>query len=156
MWSGATTAVPTGWLLCDGTNGTPDLRNRFIVGAGTTYTVAQTGGSANSTVVSHSHSLAAATFTGSALPTHDHTITDPGHNHTYVTHASTTGGSGSGTNFATDTTGTTGTATTGITIAAASAGTPAGTIGGSTDITGASGTNANLPPYFALAYIMKQ
>ena len=40
MWSGATTAIPQGWALCDGTNGTPNLRDRFIVGAGSTYAVA--------------------------------------------------------------------------------------------------------------------
>ena len=35
MWSGAADAVPAGWALCNGKNGTPDLRGRFIVGAGT-------------------------------------------------------------------------------------------------------------------------
>ena len=35
MWSGAENAIPTGWVLCNGTNSTPDLRNRFVVGAGT-------------------------------------------------------------------------------------------------------------------------
>lgn len=45
MWSGAT--VPTGWNLCDGTNGTPDLRDRFIIGAGNEYSIGNTGGSAN-------------------------------------------------------------------------------------------------------------
>lgn len=44
MWSGATTSIPQGWALCDGTNGTPDLRNRFIVGAGDEYAVAAIGG----------------------------------------------------------------------------------------------------------------
>ena len=39
MWSGAITSIPTGWSLCDGTNGTPDLTDRFIVGAGNTYAV---------------------------------------------------------------------------------------------------------------------
>ena len=38
MWSGLGTEIPTGWQICDGTNGTPDLRNRFVVGAGDTYT----------------------------------------------------------------------------------------------------------------------
>jgi len=32
MWSGAPSAIPTGWVLCDGSNGTPDLRGRFVVG----------------------------------------------------------------------------------------------------------------------------
>ena len=34
MWSGADTDVPAGWVLCDGTNNTPDLRGRFILGSG--------------------------------------------------------------------------------------------------------------------------
>ena len=44
MWSGAANAVPAGWALCNGANGTPDLRDRFIVGAGKTYSVGATGG----------------------------------------------------------------------------------------------------------------
>jgi len=43
-WSGAANAIPGGWALCDGTQGTPDLRNVFIIGAGSTYAVGQTGG----------------------------------------------------------------------------------------------------------------
>ena len=45
LWSGSTASIPAGWLICDGTNSTPDLRDRFIVGAGSTYAVAATGGS---------------------------------------------------------------------------------------------------------------
>lgn len=52
MWSGSATAVPAGWALCDGTNGTPDLRDRFIVGAGSTYASGATGGAAT-----HKHEL---------------------------------------------------------------------------------------------------
>jgi len=44
MWSGAINGIPTGWALCDGTNGTPDLRDRFVVGAGNEYMVGDTGG----------------------------------------------------------------------------------------------------------------
>ena len=44
------TTAPSGWYLCDGNNGTPDLRDRFIVGAGSTYSVGDTGGSATVTV----------------------------------------------------------------------------------------------------------
>ena len=64
MWSGSVASIPSGWSLCDGTNSTPDLRNRFVVGAGDTYSVDATGGSADAIVVSHTH-----------------TITDPGHQH---------------------------------------------------------------------------
>lgn len=45
MWSGAVDAVPSGWHLCDGTANTPDLRNRFIVGAGSSYSSGHIGGS---------------------------------------------------------------------------------------------------------------
>lgn len=123
MWSGSIATIPSGWLLCNGSSGTPDLRDRFIVGAGTTYAVAATGGSANAVVVSHTH-----------------TITDPTHSHTEQYFSATGGGYGlqAGPNdFAA--TQQTGTSATGISINTA----------------GVSGTNANLPPYYALAYIMK-
>ncbi|WP_075644724.1 hypothetical protein [Burkholderia humptydooensis] len=45
MWHGATASVPDGWALCNGENGTPDLRDRFIVGAGGKYMPSNTGGS---------------------------------------------------------------------------------------------------------------
>lgn len=45
MWSGIVEDIPESWALCDGTNGTPDLTDRFIVGAGDTYAPLATGGS---------------------------------------------------------------------------------------------------------------
>lgn len=63
LWSGAIVDIPDGWFLCDGQHGTPDLTNRFIVGAGDTYDPADTGGSATHghglTMDSHSHYLVA-------------------------------------------------------------------------------------------------
>lgn len=54
MWSGDVISIPSGWALCDGTNGTPDLRDRFIVGSGNTYKNGDTGG--NATInLAHSH-----------------------------------------------------------------------------------------------------
>jgi len=44
MWSGSIGAIPTGYYLCNGSNGTPDLRDKFVVGAGSTYAVGNTGG----------------------------------------------------------------------------------------------------------------
>ncbi|MDR0763276.1 MAG: hypothetical protein LBF01_02115 [Bacteroidales bacterium] len=66
LWSGSTTSLPSGWALCDGTNGTPNLKGRFVVGydaATTDYnSVGKTGGSANVTLTvnqipSHSHKI---------------------------------------------------------------------------------------------------
>jgi hypothetical protein len=123
IWSGSTGSIPSGWTLCNGTNGTPDLRNSFIVGAGSTYAVGQTGGSADAIVVSHTH-----------------TVTDPGHLHnTASTGAASTVINAAAGNTTGASTSTTATATTGITIQSA----------------GSSGTGANLPPYYALAFIMK-
>lgn len=79
MWSGSIASIPSGWLLCDGTLGTPDLRNRFILGAGIApFAVpAQTGGSFTSTTSAngnHNHSLNVE-LSGS----HAHTIFVNGH-----------------------------------------------------------------------------
>lgn len=49
MWAGGTHDIPSGWHLCDGTNGTPDLRDRFIVGAGSGYGPGSAGGSTSHT-----------------------------------------------------------------------------------------------------------
>lgn len=54
MWSGQIGDIPDGWTLCDGTDGTPDLQDRFIVGAGNQYTVDQTGGK-ETIDTSHTH-----------------------------------------------------------------------------------------------------
>lgn len=102
-WFGAIVDIPAGYVLCNGANDTPDLRNRFVVGAGDTYTVDDTGGNIN----------------------HNHDFLGDGHAHNI--------GAGSS-------------------IAAG------GDINNVTDPGNATGTtdNANgLPPYHALAYIMK-
>ena len=44
MWSGSIGSIPAGYYLCDGQNGTPNLKDRFVVGAGNTYAVGNTGG----------------------------------------------------------------------------------------------------------------
>ena len=49
MWSGAVNAIPTGFVLCNGSNSTPDLRDRFVVGAGNSYSVGDNGGSVTAT-----------------------------------------------------------------------------------------------------------
>lgn len=47
LWSGAVVDIPPGWHLCDGDDGTPDLRNRFVIGAGDTYNPDDAGGSSS-------------------------------------------------------------------------------------------------------------
>lgn len=137
MWYGSVATIPAGWSLCNGTNGTPDLRNQFVIGAsidvtgqaqtGVTGANTKTGGSKDSIVVSHSH-----------------TITDPGHTHdvapviangTWNGANDDLGPGRGGSNRAISTTS----KTTGISI----------------NSFGVTGTNQNLPPYYALAYIMK-
>lgn len=142
LWSGAANAIPTGFVLCDGTNSTPDLRDRFVVGAGSTYAVGATGGAAS------------VTLTEANMPAHSHTatVTDGGHSHTtsgrlvdsydggsddYVMADLTTTGSTDDTQQ----TSTTNSATTGISVAISS--------------TGSGSAHENRPPYYALCYIMK-
>ena len=131
LWSGSTGSIPAGWALCNGSNGTPDLRDRFVIAAGSTYAVNATGGSADAIVVSHTHTATSV-------------VTDPGHTHT-ATGLGNLGGGSNAFNWGggTGATQTTNSAVTGITVATTN------------QSTGSSGTNANLPPYYALAYIMK-
>ena len=140
LWSGSTGSIPSGWALCDGNNGTPDLRNKFIVGAGSTYNVNATGGSADATLVSHTH--------GSG------TLTAADHTHSFK--ASNRAGdedAWSNTNKAfvgdLDNASFTQSGTNKI------FGSGSLSVSGSTASQGSSGTNANLPPYLALAYIMR-
>jgi hypothetical protein len=145
MWSGLIAAIPSGWFLCNGANSTPDLRGRFVYGASIDGDVNVTGGSADAIVVSHTHTTPAHTHTASSNSRGAHT-------HTFgVRTSSATPGSGVATAiYANNTTATTisnGAHSHTITVASGGAGT-SGT-------TGSSGTNANLPPYMKLAYIMK-
>jgi len=58
MWSGLISAVPSGWFLCNGANGTPDLRNRFVYGASVDGDVSAVGGSTTTSEAgSHTHSI---------------------------------------------------------------------------------------------------
>jgi hypothetical protein len=156
LWSGSVASVPSGWNLCDGTNGTPNLRDRFVVGAGSTYAVGATGGSADAITVSHTHTFSATTGSAGAHqhfvaggtysggssgalesnPNNTLKVGDPlgGNQNQYILQSVTTAADKGKTD---------------------SAGAHTHSVSGTTASTGSSGTNANLPPYYALAYIMK-
>ena len=83
MWFGSTATIPNGWHLCDGSNGTPDLRNRFIVGAGSGYSPGNSGGQ---------ESVA---LTVKQMPQHSHTISGGDHSHSITGSQHSHGFSGS-------------------------------------------------------------
>ena len=176
VWSGAEGAIPSGWYLCNGSNGTPDLRNRFIVGAGSgsSYSVGNTGGSntvtlSTSQIPAHSHTTNNHSHNASVSdPGHGHSVSvsAPGHSHnTSVTGAKLFpgyggahvpyGGAGGypGTHFNMSN------ANTGISANASNANTSisvsTGNANPSTNNTGGGGSHENRPPYYALCYIMK-
>jgi hypothetical protein len=136
LWSGSIGSIPAGYVLCNGNNGTPDLRDRFIVGAGSTYAVNATGGSADSTLPTHTHGATSV-------------VTDPGHKHA-IGNTQYPDGPNTGRQYFTPndaglgfTDNNVNSAFTGITVATTNAN------------AGVSATNGNLPPYYALCYIMK-
>lgn len=139
MWSGSIASIPSGWALCNGANGTPDLRNRFVIGSSsdvsgvsnTNVTGANTksGGSKDAIIVSHTHS-------GSTNSAGAHTHTQSAGQYVGT---SNFGNSGNGVSMTTINTSSSGAHTHTLSIGS----------------TGSSGTNANLPPYYALAFIMK-
>lgn len=143
MWSGAINQIPTGWALCDGTNGTPNLKNRFIAGAGDTYTVGTTGGEA-------AHVLTAAEMPSHThiQDAHAHGITDPGHAHIPSINGGASGttrirGGGPDNMY---NQGLVNSNTTGISINNTIA---------TNQNTGGGAAHENRPPFYALAYIMK-
>lgn len=89
LWSGILGDIPGGWALCDGNNGTPDLRDKFVMGAGgSTGNALDTGGSKNrsvTTALGGAHTPAGTAsptaLTLAQLPVHDHDVVDPGHGH---------------------------------------------------------------------------
>lgn len=103
IWSGAIVDIPAGWVLCDGNNNTPDLRDLFVVGAGSLYDPDDTGGTVD----------------------HTHTFTSNSHSHNIPYGAEINAG------------------------AQYDHTTTSETVSGTTD------AEDNLPPYHALAYIMK-
>jgi len=122
MWSGAVSSIPDGWVLCDGNNGRPNLKNRFVVGAGDSYSVNATGGSPTASLSvgnlpAHSHSYTTINYEMSPWPI-DHQNSGDRENMNIIGRSQQT---------KTD----------------------------NTDNTGSGSAFGILPPYYALAYIMR-
>lgn len=118
IWSGTQDNIPSGWELCDGQDGRPDLRDRFVIGAGTKHSIGDTGGSEEVTLTveqmpehSHTYSLFSKAVSSIKVPT-------AGTSEKIVN---------SGSGNASTTTG----------------------------LQGSSEPHPNMPPYYALCYIIK-
>ena len=162
LWSGASNNIPSGWVLCNGSNSTPDLRDRFVVGAASGYAVGAQGGATS------------VTLSTSQLPSHTHgdgslaasTVSITG-NVTKISECYNVAGGATGvfTKYNTGNSPVTGSSsnspTAGFSMDAShdhtvsSSGTSGNPSDRGTDTQGSSSTNANLPPYYALCYIMK-
>ena len=155
MWSGSVATIPSGWYLCDGTNSTPDLRNKFIIAADAddagvakttvTGTASQSGGTKDGTLGSHSH-----TFSGSVDDKYISTITGntgAGYNNPITINYAEGGAVSEDLTTGRDDGGNRGIRVTGDI--------DSNSISGTTNTQGSSLTNTNLPPYYALAFIMK-
>ncbi len=87
MWYGTEATIPAGWVICDGTNGTPNMDGLFPIGAGTNVAALSTGGAWSTALTaanmpSHNHAISDPGHNhGIADPSHSHSIGDPGHNH---------------------------------------------------------------------------
>jgi hypothetical protein len=200
MWSGSIASIPSGWLLCNGSSGTPDLRDRFVVGAGSTYAVNATGGATTVTLstvnlpshthsisasgttsatnIDHLHSIAGSGTTSGQNTGHTHSITDPTHSHGTNTFATNFPGAGLNLEGPAVNAAVSGTfaASTGITgtngvsndhnhtfsfsgnsgaMNTNQAHTHTVTVTGTSGATGSGTAFSILPPYYALAFIMK-
>ena len=126
MWSGS--AIPAGWALCDGRNGTPDLRDKFVVGAGGTYALGVKGGATSTTL---SGNTGETTLTIDQIPAHSHFI---------AAAASAVNSDGNKSQYY---------AGTGTAKSSSSAG------GNRSHAHSISGSVSIMPPYFALCFIIK-
>lgn len=117
IWSGTENNIPNGWQLCDGTNGTPNLKDKFVLGAGSTYKVKSGGGSAT------------VTLTEAQIPSHTHTYKYNSLSENCIR-----------------------TTTTGTNVFSAAV---SSTSSNNTGSKGSGEPHENMPPYYALCYIMK-
>ena len=145
MWSGSIASIPAGWALCDGSNGTPNLRDRFVVGAGTSYAAGSSGADGGVTL-STQH-----------LPSHRHTFSgtttsNGDHSHSTSIRTRTGVGNAAYTVFWADSDPPASATTS---FSSSTAGAHTHQYAGNTEYTGSGQSFQVTPPYYALAYIMK-
>lgn len=144
LWSGSISNIPKNYSLCNGSNGTPNLTDKFVVGAGNTYDVGNSGGEATHTLTisempqhNHANNL---TIESAGSHSHSFNLYDPGTSASHVLAAN------ANTIKPTLPDGTNRTS---------SSGTHTHTISGDVENSGNSQPHNNMPPYYALCYIMR-
>ena len=141
-YSGLLAAVAANWQICDGTNGTPNMTESFVMGTSVQGNIGTTGGSNDAAIISHSHDLSF-----DSLAEHSHAI-DP------LESYNSTGGGSIGRRSLNDGSGSSSHPT--WTLAATSAGTPSTQGGGNrTEDAGSSGNGRNRPAFVQLGYIQR-
>ena len=172
MWAGTIATIPSGWRLCDGTNSTPDLRDKFVIGARTdSSSKAQTtvtgvntftGGTKDAQIVAHSHSATSSASSTVSVSSETDSwsgqirASDSG---LYANSGVFTNAGGNGDTFDDNFNSSENTENRNVNISHTY--THTHSIGVTTSVTttvsseGTSGTNSNLPPYYSLAFIMK-
>jgi len=134
IWAGTIATIPSGWAICDGLGGTPNLLDKFVRGVNTNVTnPGLTGG------------LSTVTLTISQMPSHNHTPTlGQNHDHTIPT------GTGNGTTGVKR-----GTVPQGNGLDLGDESDPIVVGGNDTGNTGSNQAHDNIPPFFEVAYIIK-
>ena len=172
MWSGASNAIPSGWALCDGQNGTPDLRGRFIIGAGGSYQTGNSGGAESKQLTikelpSHTHVFSGGTAATSGSHTHSDNFSissDGSHSHGFsytgasdkeFTSGNTLRETLAQVSSETGTTSSGGLHSHSLFGSISNAGEHTHTVTGTIGNTGSGNAFSILPPYYALCFIMK-
>lgn len=171
MWSGTIATVPSGWRLCDGTNNTPDLRDKFVIGARldsnsraqttVTGTNTYTGGTKDAQIVQHSHTATSSATSTASVSSDTNSWSATIRAEDGATLIPVSGSVTQEYDLGRVYTGNNWSYYNATQVKVSHSHTHSHTVNVTTNVTtavgseGVSGTNANLPPYYSLAFIMK-